>query len=80
MVSVLAVPDVEVSQGMLDLADQMENAARMIREGKVRAGCMVYVESGPDMYVTSDWASMSGKLSMVGGLMRLVGDVSSAPS
>jgi hypothetical protein len=56
----------------------MENTARMIREGKVRACCMVYVESGPDMYVTSDWAAMSGKLTMIGGLMRLVGDVSSA--
>lgn len=74
----LEVATVEVSQGMLDLADQMESVARMIREGKVRAGCMVYVESGSDMYVSSDWASMSGKLSMVGGLMRLVGDVSSS--
>lgn len=63
---------------MLDLAYQMENTARMIREGKVRAGCMVYVESGPDMYVTSDWAAMTGKLTMVGGLMRLVGDLSSS--
>lgn len=76
MVTALAVPGVEVSQGMLDLADQMELVAQMIRDGKVRAGSMCYVESGPDMYITSDWASMTGRSTMVGGLFRLMTDVS----
>lgn len=76
MVTALAVPGVEVSQGMLDLADQMELVAQMIRDGKVRAGSMCYVESGPDMYITSDRASMTGRSTMVGGLFRLMTDVS----
>lgn len=70
--------DIEVSEGMLGLADQMEAVAKMIREGKVRAGSICYVESGPDMMVSSDWASMTGRITMVGGLHRLMDDVSRA--
>lgn len=54
------VAPVEVSQGMLDLADRLEEAAKLIREGKVRSGALVYVEYGPDMNVTSDWCSSLG--------------------
>lgn len=76
MVTALKTVGVEVSEGMLGLADQMEEVARMIRDGKVRSGAICYVESGPDMMVSSDWASMTGRITMVGGLHRLMDDVS----
>lgn len=69
------VAPVEVSQGMLDLADRLEEAAKLIREGKVRSGALVYVEYGPDMNVTSDWCSSSGGLTLAGGLGRVIHDI-----
>lgn len=78
MAVTLKAAGVEVSEGMLGLADQMVEVAQMIREGKVRAGSICYVESGPDMMVSSDWASMTGRITMVGGLHRLMDDVSRA--
>ena len=76
MVAILKAAGIEVSEGMLGLADRFEEIAQMIRDGKIRAGSMCYVESGPEMTVSSDWASMSGRITMVGGLHGLITDVS----
>jgi hypothetical protein len=68
----------EVSEGMIELADRIEEVAKRIRSGEIRAAAICYVESGPEMYVSSDWASMSGRITMVGGLFRLLTLVSDA--
>ena len=68
----------EVSQGMLDLADRMEEVAKRIRLGEIRSCSMCYVEAGPEMFVSSDWAAMSGRITMVGGLHRLMQVLSDA--
>ena len=78
MIAKLEAQKTEVSEGMMDLADQMEDVARRIRSGEIRAGAICYVESGPDMYVSSDWASMTGRITLVGGLYRLISCVSDA--
>lgn len=76
MITPLKVPQVEVSEGMLGLADELERLAKDIREGKVRAAAVSWVESGHDMNVSSNWASMTGRITLSGGLYRLLNDVS----
>lgn len=78
MIAKLEAQKTEVSAGMMDLADRMEEVARRIRDGEIRAGSICYVESGPDMYVSSDWASITGRITLVGGLYRLISCVSDA--
>lgn len=78
MVTPLKVPQVEVSEGMLGLAKDLEQLAQDIRDGKVRCAAISWVESGPDMNVNSEWAAMSGKATLSGGLYRLLNAVSSA--
>lgn len=74
----LRATEVDVSQGMLDLAERMDEVAAMIRRGEIRAASMCYVETGPDMSVSSDWASMTGRITMVGGLHRLMQAISNS--
>lgn len=76
MVTPLKTPQVEVSEGMLGLADQLDELAQEIRAGKVRAASCCWVECGPDMNVNSHWASMTGRITLSGGLYRLLNDVS----
>ncbi|MWV17554.1 hypothetical protein F3I16_16045 [Pseudomonas sp. L-22-4S-12] len=68
----LEVPAVEVSEGMLVAAKDLRALADAIDAGKVRAVGFCYVEAGPDMYVTRQWASMSGQTTLAGGLYRLL--------
>jgi hypothetical protein len=77
MVTPLVIPQVEVSEGMLGVAENLEQIARDIREGKVRAVAVSWVESGPEMNVGSNWCTMSGKATLTGGLYRLLNAVSS---
>lgn len=76
MITPLTVPQVEVSDGMISLAITLEQLARDIRDGKVRAAAVSWVESGHDMNVNSNWASMTGRITLSGGLYRLLNDVS----
>lgn len=78
MIAKIEAKKTEVSTGMMDLADKMEEVARRIRAGDIRAGSICYVESGPEMYVSSDWSSMTGRITMVGGLYQLINSVSEA--
>lgn len=71
----LEVPAVEVSEGMLVAAKDLRALADAIEGGKVRAVGFCYVEAGPDMYVTRQWASMSGQTTLTGGLYRLLQEV-----
>ena len=67
---------VQVSEGMLGLADTMEQLAKDIREGRVRAASCCWVECGPDMNVNSNWCSMTGRITMLGGLKLLADNIS----
>lgn len=68
----LEVPPVEVSEGMSVAAKDLRALADAIDAGRVRAVGFCYVEAGPDMYVTRQWASMSGQTTLAGGLYRLL--------
>lgn len=74
----LAVQPVEVSEGMLSVAAYLRETADSIESGKVRAVGMCLVESGPDMDVTRTWASMSGRITLTGGLFQLMQEVAKA--
>jgi hypothetical protein len=78
MVTKLTLPPVEVTEGMLDLATELDQLAEDIRSGRVRGCAVAWVESGPDMNVSSNWCIMSGKATLTGGLYRLLNAVSSA--
>jgi hypothetical protein len=78
MVAKLIVPQVEVTEGMLNLAIELDQLAEEIRAGRVRGCAVAWVESGPDMNVSSNWWTMSGKATLTGGLYRLLNAVSSA--
>lgn len=74
----LEVPQVEVSEVLLELAGELKALAAAIEAGQVRAAAFCYVESGPDMNVNSQWASQSGRITLTGGLHRLLQSVSAA--
>lgn len=71
-VTTLAVPAVEVSEQMRNLAAELRQIAADIEQGKVRSAAICHVEAGPDMFVTSSWASMSGRITLTGGLFKLL--------
>lgn len=76
MIAKLEHAQIEISQGMRDFADRMDEVSAMIRRGEIRAASMCYVESGPDMMVSREWSSMTGRITMIGGLHQLMDDIS----
>jgi hypothetical protein len=77
MITELKLPPVEVSDAMLELAASLEQVASMIRAGEIRGAAICYVQTGPDMFVTRDWALMSGQHTMLGGLYKMMNEISS---
>ena len=71
-VTKLAVPAVEVSEQMRSLAAELRQIADDIDQGKIRGAAVCHVEAGPDMFVTSSFATMSGRITLTGGLYRLL--------
>lgn len=74
----LEIPPVTVSEAMLDLARSLRETADAIEKGEIRGVAICTVASGPEMYVTREFAVMSGAITLTGGVYRLLQEVSQA--